>query len=52
VRGALLNVKINAAQLQDREKAAELVTRGEATAAAAAEAEAEVLAIVENIISK
>ena len=52
VRGALLNVKINAAQLQDREKAAELVTRGEATAAAAAEAEAEILAIVENIISK
>lgn len=51
VRGALLNVKINAAQLNDREKAAELVARGETVAEAAAKAEAEVLAIVENHIS-
>ncbi len=51
VRGALLNVKINAAQLNDREKAAELVARGETVAQAAAKAEAEVLAIVDNHIS-
>ena len=51
MRGALLNVKINAAQLNDREKAAELVARGETVAQAAAKAEAEVLAIVDNHIS-
>lgn len=52
VRGALLNVKINAAQLRDREKAAALVAQGEKIAAEAAEAEAEIIAIVENQISK
>lgn len=52
IRGALLNVKINAAQLADREKAIELVTKGEEVAAAAEVAEAETLTVVENIISK
>lgn len=52
IRGALLNVKINAAQLADREKALELVTKGEEVAAAAEVAEAETLTVVENIISK
>ncbi len=52
IRGALLNVKINAAQLADREKAAELVTKGEEVAAAAEVAEAETLTVVENKISK
>lgn len=52
VRGAVLNVKINAASLKDREKAAELTARSEQLAAMAAEAEAGVLAIVENKINK
>ena len=52
VRGALLNVEINAAQLKDREKAAELVGAGKEIAARAAEAEEEIIRIVENIISK
>lgn len=52
VRGALLNVQINAAQLKNREKAEELVSEGRSIAAKAAEAEEEILTIVENIISK
>lgn len=52
VRGALLNVQINAAQLKNREKAEELVGAGRSIAAKAAEAEEEILTIVENIISK
>ncbi len=50
VRGALLNVKINAASLKDRETADKLTARGEELAAMAAEAESEILAIVENKI--
>lgn len=50
VRGALLNVKINAAGLKDRDEADRLVARGEEIAAAAAEAENEIIAIVENKI--
>lgn len=52
VRGALLNVQINAAQLKNREKAEELVGAGRSIAAKAAEAEEEILTIVEKIISK
>ena len=43
VRGALLNVKINAAGLEDKEAAARLIAEGEAMAAEAAKLEAEVL---------
>ncbi len=50
VRGALLNVKINAASLKDREAADKLTSRGEELAAMAADAESEILAIVENKI--
>ncbi len=50
VRGALLNVKINAASLKDRETADKLTSRGEELAAMAADAESEILAIVENKI--
>lgn len=50
VRGALLNVKINAAGLKDRDEAARLVARGEEIAAAAKAAEDEIIAIVENKI--
>lgn len=52
VRGALLNVQINAAQLKNREKAEEMVDAGRSIAAKAAEAEEEILTIVENLISK
>lgn len=52
VRGALLNVKINAAGLKDRAAAEALVARGENKAAEAAEAENEILKIVEAIINK
>lgn len=52
VRGALLNVQINAAQLKNREKAEELVGAGRSIAAKAAEAEEEILTIFEKIISK
>lgn len=52
VRGALLNVQINAAQLKNREKAEGLVGTGRSISAKAAEAEEEILTIVENIISK
>ncbi|MDE6134662.1 MAG: glutamate formimidoyltransferase, partial [Muribaculaceae bacterium] len=50
VRGAVLNVKINAAGLRDREKAADLIRRADDIAARAETAEAEILAIVENHI--
>ncbi|MCM1449727.1 MAG: glutamate formimidoyltransferase [Clostridiales bacterium] len=51
VRGALLNVKINAAGLKDRSLAGQLVAQAEAIAAEAATLEAEVLAVVESKIS-
>ncbi len=50
VRGALLNVRINAAGLKDREKALELVSRGEEVAAAAAREEEEIMAVVDSKI--
>lgn len=50
VRGALLNVKINAAGLKDRQLADELVGRAEAIAAEAERQEAEVLKVVESKI--
>ncbi len=50
VRGAFLNVKINAAGLKDRTKADELVARGAAIEAEAAKQEEEILAIVNSKI--
>ena len=50
VRGAFLNVKINAAGLKDRAKADELVARGVAIEAEAAKQEDEILAIVNSKI--
>lgn len=50
VRGAFLNVKINASGLKDRAKADEIVAKGAEIEAKAAEAEKEVLAIVESKI--
>jgi len=52
VRGALLNVKINAAGLKDRTAAEALVARGESKAAEAEAAEKDILEIVEAIINK
>jgi len=52
VRGALLNVKINAASLKNRVEAERLVSRGEAVAAVAEHDEAEIMKLVEDIISK
>lgn len=50
VRGAQLNVRINAAGLQDRAKAAELTAEAEKIAAEAAEKEAEILSEVNRHI--
>lgn len=50
VRGAFLNVKINASGLKDRAKAEALIARGAEIAAAAAAEEEAVLAIVESKI--
>lgn len=50
VRGAFLNVKINAAGLKDRVKADELVARGAEIEAMAARQEEEILAIVNSKI--
>lgn len=50
VRGAFLNVKINASGLKDRAKAEELIARGTEIEAKAAEQEKEILAIVESKI--
>ncbi len=50
VRGAFLNVKINASGLKDRAKAEELIARGAEIEAKAAEQEKEILAIVESKI--
>ena len=50
VRGALLNVKINAAGLKNRELADELVGRAEAIAREAADLEESVLKVVESKI--
>ncbi|MEE1022306.1 MAG: glutamate formimidoyltransferase [Muribaculaceae bacterium] len=50
VRGAFLNVKINASGLKDRAKADELIARGAEIEKKAAEAEAEILAVVESKI--
>ncbi|MDE6066672.1 MAG: glutamate formimidoyltransferase [Duncaniella sp.] len=50
VRGALLNVKINAAGLKNRQLADELVGRAEAIAKEAAELEESVLKVVESKI--
>lgn len=52
VRGALLNVKINAASLKDRAEADRLVARGREIAAEAERAEAEIIETVEAIIDK
>jgi glutamate formiminotransferase/formiminotetrahydrofolate cyclodeaminase len=48
VRGALLNVKINAAGLEDTAFAKDIVARGEAIAAKAANREEEIMAMVES----
>ncbi len=50
VRGAFLNVKINAAGLKDREKAEALIAAGARIEAEAAEREAEILKIVNDKI--
>lgn len=50
VRGAFLNVKINAAGLKDRAKAEELIARGAQLEKEAAEQEAAILATVESKI--
>lgn len=50
VRGAFLNVKINASGLKDRAKAEELIARGAEIEAKAAELEKEILAVVESKI--
>ena len=50
VRGAQLNVRINAAGLQDRNLADKLVAEAEAIAKEAAEKEAEILAAVNKNI--
>ena len=50
MRGAFLNVKINAAGLKDRAKAEELIARGAQLEKAAAEQEAAILATVESKI--
>jgi glutamate formiminotransferase/formiminotetrahydrofolate cyclodeaminase len=52
VLGAWLNVKINAAGLKDKDKANELLKDAEATAKAAMDRESEILAIVNDVISK
>ncbi|HHL52649.1 MAG TPA: glutamate formimidoyltransferase, partial [Flammeovirgaceae bacterium] len=48
VRGALLNVKINAAGLDDKDFARDIVARGEAVAKKAAEREAAIMQVVEE----
>ncbi|MDE6196488.1 MAG: glutamate formimidoyltransferase [Muribaculaceae bacterium] len=50
VRGALLNVRINAAGLRDKERARKLVAEGQFAADAAREAEEKVLEIVDSKI--
>lgn len=51
VRGALLNVRINAASLKDRAEADRLVACGEAIAVDAEREEAEIMKAVEDIIN-
>ncbi len=48
VRGALLNVKINSAGLDDKDFARDIVARGEAIAKKAAEREAAIMQVVEE----
>lgn len=48
VRGALLNVKINAASLEDQKFAKDIVAKGGAIAAKAAKLEAEIMEVVES----
>ena len=50
VRGALLNVKINAAGLEDKAFANDIVSRGEDIASKAAALEEEIMAVVESKI--
>jgi len=50
VRGALLNVKINAGELDDKEVANELVSKGEAFAKSALKLEEEIMNVVEGKI--
>ncbi|MDE7462314.1 MAG: glutamate formimidoyltransferase [Muribaculaceae bacterium] len=50
VRGAFMNVRINAAGLEDRAKAEELIARGKEIEEAAAKEEAEILEIVNQKI--
>ena len=52
VKGAFLNVKINAAGLDDKAKVAEFIAQGNEILAKATKLEAEILAIVEGKISK
>jgi glutamate formiminotransferase/formiminotetrahydrofolate cyclodeaminase len=52
VMGAYLNVKINAAGLDDKAFADEYVKKGEVVADAAQKKEAEILAIVDSRIKK
>lgn len=51
VLGALLNVKINAATLKNRELAEAKLTQGEAMAAEAMKLEAEIISVVNQVIS-
>ncbi len=51
VRGAYLNVKINAAQLKDKEFAATIVARGAEIDRLASEAEADIMGIVDSKIT-
>jgi len=50
--GAFLNVKINAAGLDDKSKVAQFIQEGEALVAKAQQQETEILAIVERVIAK
>ncbi len=50
VMGAFLNVKINAAGLEDKEFAAQIIREGEAIVEKANELEAEILKIVNSKI--
>lgn len=50
--GAFLNVKINAAGLDDKSKVAQFIQEGEALVAKAQQQEAEILAIVERVMAK
>jgi len=52
VRGAFLNVRINAAGLEDKERVAKFIAEGEKLCKLAEEREAKILAIADTKINK